>query len=375
MHHQPLNEKRAEKTVYGDDLIVKKDIFDTGMAELYDLVCVFDHNGQITHARGEGWHILGLRAEDLILMNAFEVFALEERHFTVATDIPFRLTSYRMLLDAEIHFEHTIMPSSGNKEFYCLTRDVTQERNRRNELKEKITTQGRTISTLTERDTNKSKILSVLAHDLRNPIASMYSLAQLIEGGDIDSNIKDAVKMMRNQFISANELIANMLEWAFRSFNNNADPFKTAIDLFTITEKCIISLKHLADLKSIRIINNISDDLFARADADHISIVIRNVLQNAIKFTSTNGSINIKGEKESEKCIVYIADNGVGMTTEQVESLNKGISLSSYGTAGEKGFGMGLLLCKEYLDLNNGKLHIDSKEHKGTTIKITLPRS
>lgn len=338
----------------------------------YDLICMFNQSGDILYASGSGWSNIGMSANNLMLKNVSEIFSLETRDFGPMQEKPFRVESTKRVDSKELFFEHIIMPSVANGEYYCMSKNITKEKVIISELKEKVSALTERINQLEARDQNKNKILSVLTHDLRNPITSIATLAEMIERGDIESDLKHSIHEMRDKLSAASDIISGMLEWASRSFTKpSAAP--ATVDLADVSARCIAALEYTAKDKSITISNNIPAPLTAIADTDQVSIVLRNIILNAIKFTPEGGSVTVAGQLLNRSVILTVTDTGVGMTKKQMEEVFTN-PVTSQGTNGEKGFGMGLIMCKEYIESNNGALFIESEPGNGTIITITLPR-
>ncbi len=366
------------KTADQDDLMERRqNSTDSSLSSIqvmhgYDLICMFNQSGNILYAYGGGWHTIGVSIRSLMLMNISEIFSFETNDFDPMQERPFRIESLKMIDGRQHFFEHIIMPSVANGEYYCMSKNITKDKLIVAELKDKVEALTERISQLEARDLNKNKILSVLAHDLRNPITSISSLAELIESGDIESDLKQSIHEMRDKLSAASDIISGMLEWASRSFTKpSTEPAR--VDLADVSARCIAALEYIARDKSITINNNITTPLTAIADTDQASIVLRNIVQNAIKFTPAGGTITIDGQALNRSVILTVADTGIGMTKKQMEDVFTN-PVTSQGTNGEKGFGMGLIMCKEYIESNNGALFIDSEPGQGTTITITLAR-
>jgi signal transduction histidine kinase len=338
----------------------------------YDLICMFNLAGDILYAYGNGWHNMGMSIKSLMLMNISEIFSFDTSNFSMMQERPFRIETAKLTDGKELFFEHIIMPSVANGEYYCMSKNITKEKLIINELKDKVTALTERISQLEARDKNKNKILSVLSHDLRNPITSISTLAGLIENGDIESDLKQSIHEMRDKLSAASDIISGMLEWASRSFTMpSSEP--GFVDLAEISGKCVSGLSQMAGDKHVTIHNNIPAPLTAIADADQVSIVLRNIIQNAIKFTAEGGSVTVGGQSLNRSVILTVTDTGIGMTKKQMAEVFTN-PVTSQGTNGEKGFGMGLIMCKEYIESNNGALFIESEPGQGTIITITLPR-
>lgn len=337
----------------------------------YDMICLFNMNGSITHATGDGYHIMGLTANELLLMNVFDLFDIGKNHFGGSSYKPFRLTSSKQYYDTALEFEHIIMPTVNGEEFFCLTKCVDDNAQLK-ERDDKIRELTKKIEELEERDRYKNKILSVVTHDLKSPVASISALARMMEGGEIESDLRCAIHEAKEQLESSNELITNLLDWASNAFKSE-NTAKTGIDLSEVIYSCIAVLRSSADEKQIKIASNISEPLYASAIPNHANIIIRNLLQNAIKFTHPGGSISITGKIVNGRVLTVITDNGVGMTEEKIVGVLNGAPLSSPGTQGEKGSGIGLWLCREFASVNNGTIIISSEVNKGTSITVSLP--
>lgn len=338
----------------------------------YDFICMFNQSGDILYAHGSGWNNIGVSINNLMLMNISEIFSFETGNFAAMQEKPFRIESAKRIDGKELFFEHIIMPSVANGEYYCMSKNITKEKQIVSELKEKVSALTERINQLEARDQNKNKILSVLSHDLRNPITSISTLAGMIESGDIESDLKHSIHEMRDKLSAASDIISGMLEWASRSFTKPASEPGVA-DLADVSARCLAGLEYMAREKKVTISNKITAPLTAVADTDQVSIVLRNIIQNAIKFTPEGGSVTVAGQSLNRSVILTVTDTGVGMTKKQMDEVFTN-PVTSQGTNGEKGFGMGLIMCKEYIESNSGALFIESEPEKGTIVTITLPR-
>lgn len=240
-------------------------------------------------------------------------------------------------------------------------------------IKRKLEEAEARIALLEQKCDHRDKILAILAHDMRSPISSITSLMSVFYSEQVQEDLREPVAELQKQLISVNELMNNLLRWASHSFETNEEDRTANIDVRNVIELNIALIGIIAREKNVTLTNNIAAPLLARANTDHTDIIIRNILLNAVKFTLPKGNITINGSVQDKEITLTIADTGVGMTTEQLSSIFTDTHLSTYGTRGEKGFGLGLLLCKEYLNANKGTIAIASKVNEGTTITITLP--
>jgi signal transduction histidine kinase len=178
---------------------------------------------------------------------------------------------------------------------------------------------------------------------------------------------------LKNGVEHAHFTLNNLLEWANSQMKGLvADPMMT--NLAELGNENFNFLAQLAASKQLQLHNQIAPDLEAYVDPDQINLVFRNLISNAIKFTPKNGSITLQSQVENDFCQISITDTGVGMSAENVAKLfNQTTHFSTYGTSGEKGTGLGLLLCQEMVEKNGGTIWVESEEGKGTSFKFRLP--
>ena len=248
--------------------------------------------------------------------------------------------------------------------------DITEERIKSKEIK--IYT-----NQLEEINSNKDKFFSVIAHDLQSPFTVLLGLSQILSE-DFD-NLKDAEKrkfINEIQRTSKNlySLINNLLQWSSMQIGKiQFRPIR--IDLCDAVFRIIEMYSINAIAKNIKIINNINPDTFVFADQNMLHSIIQNIFLNAVKFTNTGGQITISSVASDDFITLNISDTGVGIPKERMNKLLKIDShFSTEGTSGEKGTGLGLILCKEFIEKNGGKLYIESECNKGTSIKFSLPQ-
>lgn len=224
----------------------------------------------------------------------------------------------------------------------------------------------------------KDRFFSIIAHDLRSPLASikMYLDSNILSTKETDDINSRIIGEMRGVINKTLELTENLLSWAM--IQKGEMPYKpSTCNLFTLTEACIAPIEIMARQKSIEIINKINREDTAWIDRDMILTVLRNLISNSIKFSNPSGQIEILSEKpENEPSLIKITvkDNGVGIKKEIAAKLFRiETKFSTAGTAKEKGSGLGLILCKELVEKNNGTISIESEFGKGTAISFTLP--
>ena len=222
----------------------------------------------------------------------------------------------------------------------------------------------------------KNRILSVIAHDLKNPMFAISSALKNWSEKGAQSASNEQVELVYDTSVRLQDEMQKLLDWA-KSGQDNIAWNPQNCNMAEIVENVLsLQKKQLEDKKLQVEVTMDGVSHYAYADVRSLEIIMRNLISNAIKFTPEGGSILISAKENKDSLIVKVADSGVGMTTEQVQNLmEKGLHNSTEGTRGEKGTGLGISLCDNYIRRNFGHMDIESKEGNGTTITVTLPMS
>ncbi len=231
---------------------------------------------------------------------------------------------------------------------------------------------------LKELNATKDKLFSVISHDLRSPFNSLLGFLQiLLDDYDSfdDKEKKEMLVMVYQQGNNTYSLLENLLQWSLAQRGLiRYDP--GTHDLFELAENEINFLESRAIKKNITIFNNIEPDTQVYADDNLVKIMFRNIINNSIKFTNIGGEIVLTSSQTADAVSIQIKDNGVGMSPEQLDQIFvPKASRSAKGTANETGSGLGLALVKEFADLNNATLKIESAVGAGTTTTITFKKT
>jgi len=223
---------------------------------------------------------------------------------------------------------------------------------------------------------DKDRFMSILAHDLRNPFSNLLGFSELLVNDidDIDfETIKNRAAIINQSAQTIYDLLEDLLIWS----NSQAGKLPFAPEEISHPEICdeiIYVLQNSAKVKNISIKSIAVPDLIIFADNNMYKTVIRNLLSNAIKFTNVNGQIHIRAEIIDTNVQITVADNGVGISLEKLENLwDFSHFHATKGTNGEKGSGLGLILCREFVEKHNGKIWCESEVGKGSKFKFTLP--
>lgn len=233
---------------------------------------------------------------------------------------------------------------------------------------------------LMELNASKDKFFSILAHDLRSPFNGFLGLTKMMAEEIRDLKIHEMQEFALNMQKSANNLytlLDNLLEWS-KMQRGITEYSPNSVNLLEIVEKNINIIKDTSNQKNIEIINNIIENKQIIADISMLNTIFRNLLSNAIKFTHSGGRIEIgsiikHSQDSNSNCIIYIKDTGIGMDSDTICKLFKiDQKVSRKGTSGELSSGLGLLLCKEFIEKNEGKIWVESEVGKGSTFYFTL---
>lgn len=220
----------------------------------------------------------------------------------------------------------------------------------------------------------KDKFFSIISHDLRSPINALAGLLDLLDKGAIKSDeFPIHIRELKTRFNHTRTLLNNLLDWTLLQMDKlNLNAVK--IDIQKIVDENI-QLLSAVQTKQIKLVNNVPESTIAFADSNTVNLVIRNLITNAIKFTNDGGSVTIAAAEKNNEYVVSVSDNGIGMKDDVLSILfDKTAPYTTRGTANEKGTGLGLILCKEFVEKNGGRIWVESEVNKGSTFYFTLPK-
>lgn len=223
----------------------------------------------------------------------------------------------------------------------------------------------------------KDKFFKIISHDLRGPFNTIIGFSNLLnEEYDSlnDLRRKECIKHINMSSIYSFNLLENLLTWA-RTQTDEITINKEELNLKKLVETAISTALLLADSKNISVNNNVQPELILSIDKNTALTFIRNIVNNAIKFTHKGGSITIDSHVNDDSISLHITDTGVGISPEVIDQLFQiGKDISTNGTNNEKGTGLGLILCKEFVERNGGSITVKSEVNKGSEFIIVLPR-
>ncbi|HVE60482.1 MAG TPA: sensor histidine kinase, partial [Chitinophagaceae bacterium] len=230
----------------------------------------------------------------------------------------------------------------------------------------------------TELNELKNKLFSIISHDLRNPLATMQSFLKLITEHHHKLNEDEKQKLFtqaQQSLDNLNLLMYNLLQWS-RSQMNLLEFKSEKISVRPILENAATVLQLNAHMKNIAVKVQSEENLCVYADKEMTEFVVRNLISNAIKFSHRNNTIAVKAYQQDNSIVIEVQDSGIGLTENKIKKLlEMNTTVSSRGTEKEKGTGLGLLISKEFIKKNNGRLYIISEPGKGSSFSFTLQKA
>jgi signal transduction histidine kinase len=262
-----------------------------------------------------------------------------------------------------------------NSKRKTLLNNMLQERNI------EISTQKEELLSLNKQKTEliatKDKFFSIIAHDLKNPLGAFRDVMNYMisQGNELPEEERhEFMEIMKNSADNLFELLNNLLTWA-RSQQGHVSYEPTEIDLSLLVDNNLSLLNANAAKKEITLLSEVKENTFLTVDPNMITTVLRNLISNAIKFTPKGGEIKIACDNNPDEVVVHIIDTGIGMDEEIANNLfDLDKSISYRGTENESGTGLGLIICREFVERHNGTIAVKSKKEEGSDFYFTLPK-
>ena len=250
----------------------------------------------------------------------------------------------------------------------------------KNKTNKKLTKQNEEINFLNEElkesNATKDKFFSIIAHDLKNPIGNFKNITQMMFDyfDELDKEEQmNYLKLLKESAESVSDLLMNLLEWS-RTKRGLIHYNPQIFLLNNLFDNVVELLKLSASVKNIKIMIELEEEINLVADPNLLNTVLRNLVSNSIKYTKEGGLIEIGATHKDRNYLLYVKDNGVGINKENQEKLfGLDTNLTTEGTNQEKGTGLGLILCKEFIDLHKGKIWVESELGKGSTFFVAIP--
>lgn len=291
---------------------------------------------------------------------------------------------------AEAAISHS---GEGDEKFYTvILRDISNRVRVEKEIKEYIDElrinkevlekNSRELNLLNEEledsNLNKNKLFSIISHDLKSPFTALLGLSEFLKQNSAElsaEEVSDFSSRLHSSLKNVLRLVENLLEWSrVQSGSIEYDPIK--FDLNVLINELNSIFIVMADNKKITLQNKVDPKQYVFADRNMIDIVVRNLLSNALKFTPAGGSVTISSEERKGEIVISVKDTGIGISKENLKKLFMfGGNVKRSGTANEKGTGLGLILCKEFIKINKGECFVESEENKGSVFIFSIPKA
>jgi signal transduction histidine kinase len=306
------------------------------------------------------------RADELIIANKELVFQNKEKE---------KRADELSMANKELAFQNEEKVKRAD-ELVMANKELAYQNEEKEKRAEELFTANKELKQLLQLNSDKNRFISILAHDLRSPFSGLLGLSEVLiedirklntdEIEDIANNINKSAK-------SSFKLLENILSWA--RAKQGKIPFDPQILNFTNNcEDAVDVLNPIAKAKNITIDFSTGDHINVFADVDMFKAVLRNLVSNAIKFTNAGGTISITANQTDSNITISVSDNGIGIAPHNLMKLFEMAEVSTTkGTAEETGTGLGLLLCKEFVEKHGGKIWVESEVGKGSDFKFTLP--
>lgn len=219
----------------------------------------------------------------------------------------------------------------------------------------------------------KNKLMSIVAHDLRSPLASIQNFLELLTQHELDEEQKlDIENDLLNSTKNTMAMLSKLLDWS-KSQLHGVSVHMEYLNVQALFEPTLNLERNIAARKNISLDCYFDPSAGIYADSDMMQLILRNIVGNAIKFTGMGGHIMVKAEAQGSNCLISVKDDGIGMSEEKQQSIFSLNVESTFGTNNEKGVGLGLMLCMEFIKAQNGRIWLESVPGEGTCFYISVP--
>jgi PAS domain S-box-containing protein len=336
-----------------------------------------DPQGNFITVNDKAIELTGYSRKELLSMNMSDMFQAK-----ILNEEPLRYDLLKLgdtvITEREIIRKngqtiHVEMNSKAMQDgtYQCFMRDISERKRAEEALKA-------SEARLRELNATKDKFFSIIAHDLRNPFNSIIGFSNLLERQIQEKDYEGIGRyatIIQNSSQQAMDLLMNLMEWS-RLQVGRMEFNPETIEIVALIKQVTEISNDAAQQKSITIYTELPPFATVFADKAMVGTILRNLISNAIKFTHPGGKIVVSAEQKPNELMVTVSDNGLGIKKEAIEKLFRiEESYSTIGTKNEKGTGLGLILCKEFVEKHRGKIWAESELGKGSTFYFTIPRS
>jgi PAS domain S-box-containing protein len=380
-----LRKEIQQKEISQRNLAEKESLYRSILKASPDDVTITDLHGVIKEVSLKALTLVGCDSEEQMIGKSIADFvhpddvgrALSSGRALLKGE-EFEQGEYRLLrkdgtyIDTEINADLIKDPHGNAGGIVMVIRDISERKTHEAELQEKN-------AELIRFNAEKDKFFSIIAHDLRSPFNAFLGLTQMLseDVGDMQHNeIQNLANTLNKSATNLLRLLENLLQWA-RMERGLTIPKPANFSLNKLIEETLSVFLDSAKYKDVAVTTDLAKDSIVFSDYDMTKTIIRNLLSNALKYTHTGGKISLSTTALENGFIkVTVKDNGIGMTQQIMDNLfSIDIDNRRPGTEGESSTGLGLVLCKEFVEANGGNLFVSSEEDKGSSFEFTLPQA
>lgn len=352
---------------------------------MHDIVCILDNQGNIIEANEAAIKLYGYSREELLNMNVSDLVYEEDMNNSKEYLNKLNISGFYNMYEGRVKTKSgEILWIQVNSREYLKdgikvgSQDIIRNITSRKENEQNMFQLNKKLKELND---TKDKFFSIIAHDLKGPFNSILGFSELLSNEFDNFNNtqkRKYIKIIHNSVNNAYILLENLLTWSQTQKSTFVINLEK-LNLYLLASEVIKLISLSAKKKSIEIENLISESIIVKADEAILSTILRNLISNSIKFTPNGGNIEINARlisNNSDQNFAEIAvkDNGVGISKEiQSQIFDISYNTTTSGTNNEKGTGLGLILCKEFVEKQNGKIWIESTAGVGSTFFFTLP--
>ncbi|MFZ4592045.1 MAG: PAS domain S-box protein [Ignavibacteria bacterium] len=381
IHFLALKQDITERKRIDDELNRQSAFINSLIDSIPDVIFFKDKEGVYLGCNPASIALIGKPKEEIIGKTNYDFFnkeladGLRENDLkTMEQNTSMRYEEWITNKDISVLFETIKTPYlDSNGEvigIIGISRDITEKKKSEAEIKLKN-------EELVMLNSEKDKFFSIIAHDLRGPFSGFLGLTNIFASEFSEMKLDEMQKLallMKDSAVNLFRLLENLLEWSqMKRGLTVVNPEQFSID--KIISGSIILIKEIAAKKEITISSDVQEELQVYADINMFEAAVRNLLSNALKFTSKGGSVTLSANSTTDnKVEVSVKDTGIGMNKERMDGLFRlDVNTNRKGTEGEPSTGLGLHICKEFIEKNGGEITVESEEGKGTTFKFTVP--
>ncbi|NVO09340.1 MAG: DUF4154 domain-containing protein [Bacteroidales bacterium] len=363
-HQREIEQQQKQKIIENEEMVKRNEILEKQKIEIQSQQQKIDNQVNILDLQQKR-----IQAQKWFLFLSFTVvFLTLFLIYFIYRGYKSKKNANKLLEESNISIQHK------NEEIEAYNEELKVTNDELNFQKEEIFVQKDKLEIV---NATKDKFFGIIAHDLRNPFNLLLGLSELlveqISAAEYDKSKEVADKINQTSSV-AFDLLENLLTWS-RSQTGQIQFCPSNLNLKDVIDTNILLLKNSAESKGILLSSAITENLYVYADKNMLLTTLRNLLTNAIKFSRNNDKISVEADENDDFITIHVLDTGVGIDDHVIEKLFKvNEHVKTEGTANERGTGLGLILCKEFIDWHQGRIWVESKKGIGSRFSFILPK-